>query len=45
MLVAGVVAVRQALDFSTRAAAITCGTAGVLLWLVVWGLSVAPLPI
>jgi len=45
MLVAGVVAVRQALDFSTRAAAITCSTAGVLLWLVVWGLSVAPLPL
>jgi hypothetical protein len=45
MLVAGVVAVRQALDFSTRAAAVTCGAAGVLLWLVVWGLSVAPLPI
>jgi len=45
MLVAGVVAVRQALDFSTRAAAITCCAAGVLLWLVVWGLSVAPLPV
>jgi hypothetical protein len=45
MLVAGVIAVRQALDFSTRAAIGTCVSAALLLWLLVWGLSVAPLPV
>lgn len=45
VLCAGVVAVRQALDFSTRAAVATCLAAAVLLWLLVWGLSVAPLPV
>ena len=45
MLVAGVVAVRQALDFTTGAALGTCITAAVLLWLLMWGLSVAPLPV
>ena len=45
VLCAGVVAVRQALDFSTRAAIGTCVSAALLLWLLVWGLSVAPLPV
>jgi hypothetical protein len=45
MLVAGVVAVRQALDFSTRAAVGTCVSAAALLWLLMWGLSVAPIPL
>ena len=45
MLVAGVVSVRQALDFSTRAAIGTCASAAFLLWLLMWGLSVAPLPV
>jgi hypothetical protein len=45
MLVAGVVAVRQALDFGTAAAIGTCLSAALLLWLLVWGLSVAPLPL
>jgi hypothetical protein len=45
MLVAGVVAVRQALDFTTTAAVGTCLSAALLLWLLVWGLSVAPLPL
>jgi hypothetical protein len=42
---AGVVAVRQALDFTTWRAVGTFGSAGLLLWLVVWGLSVVPLPL
>jgi hypothetical protein len=45
VLCAGVVAVRQTLDFTTRAAIGTCGAAALLLWLLVWGLSVAPLPL
>jgi hypothetical protein len=45
MLAAGVVAVRQALDFGTWAAVGTCVSAAVLLWLLTWGLSVAPLPV
>ena len=45
ILVAGVVAIRQALDFTTARAAGTFGSAMVLLWLVVWGLSVVPLPL
>ena len=45
MLVAGVIAVRQALDFSTRAALGTCVSAALLLWLLMWGLSVAPIPL
>jgi hypothetical protein len=45
MLVAGVLAVRQALDFTTAAAVGTCVSAALLLWLLVWGLSVAPLPL
>jgi hypothetical protein len=45
VLCAGIVAVRQALDFSTRAAIATCLAAAALLWVLVWGLSVAPLPV
>ena len=44
VVVAGVVAIRQALDFTTARAVGTFGGAALLLWLVVWGLSVAPLP-
>jgi hypothetical protein len=43
-LVACVVAVRQALDFTTARAVGTVGVAALLLWLVIWGLSVAPVP-
>jgi hypothetical protein len=39
-----VVAIRQALDFSTPRAVVTFGAAALLLWLVLWGASVAPLP-
>jgi hypothetical protein len=42
--VAVVVAIRQALDFTTARAIGTFGFAALLLWLVVWGASVAPLP-
>ena len=45
VLAAVVVAIRQALDFSTLRAIGTFGFAAVLLWLVVWGLSIAPLPV
>jgi hypothetical protein len=44
VFVAFVVAVRQALDFTTARAIGTFGIAAVLLWLMLWGLSVAPLP-
>jgi hypothetical protein len=44
ILIASIVAVRQALDFSTPRAIATYGVSVFLLWLVVWGLSVAPLP-
>ena len=43
-LAALVVAIRQALDFDTPRALGTFGVAALLLWLVLWGLSVAPLP-
>lgn len=39
-----VVAIRQALDFTTARAVGTFGVAALLLWLVLWGASVAPLP-
>ncbi len=39
-----VVAIRQALDFSTPRAVGTFGGAAILLWLVLWGASIAPLP-
>jgi hypothetical protein len=42
--VAFVVAIRQALDFTSLRAVGTFGLAALLLWLVVWGASVAPLP-
>lgn len=44
VFVAFVVAVRQALDFTTGRAIGTVGIAAVLLWLLLWGLSVAPVP-
>ncbi len=44
-LVATVVAVRQALDFTTWRAVGTFGAAVAMLWLMLWGLAVAPLPI
>lgn len=44
VLAAVVVAIRQALDFSTGRALGTFGTAAFLLWLVLWGLAAAPLP-
>ena len=44
VFVAFVVAVRQALDFTTARAVGTFGIAACLLWLLLWGLSVAPLP-
>jgi hypothetical protein len=43
-LAACVVAVRQALDFTTGRAIGTFGVSAALLWLVLWGLSVAPVP-
>ena len=45
VLVASIVAVRQALDFSTWRAIGTFGAASIILWLVVWGLAVVPLPV
>ena len=44
ILVAFVVAVRQALDFTTLRAIGTFGLATLLMWLVLWGLSIAPVP-
>lgn len=43
-LMACIVAIRQALDFDTLRAVGTFGVSGVMLWLVLWGLSVAPFP-
>ena len=45
VLVAVVVALRQALDFTTLRAIGTFGTTAVLLYLILWGLAVAPLPL
>jgi hypothetical protein len=45
ILVAAVVAVRQALDFTTLRAVATFGLAALLMWLLLWGLSVAPIPL
>jgi hypothetical protein len=45
VLVAAVVAIRQALDFTTLRAVGTFGSAAFLLWLVLWGLAAAPLPL
>ena len=44
VFVAFVVAIRQALDFNTARAIGTFGFAVLLLWLMLWGLSVVPLP-
>jgi len=44
MLLAGVVAVRQALDFTTARAIGTFGVAYLLLFLLVWGLAALPIP-
>jgi len=44
VFIAFVVAVRQALDFTTGRAIGTFGLATLLLWLMLWGLSGAPLP-
>jgi hypothetical protein len=43
VLLAVVIALRQALDFTTARAVATFGTAAVLLYLMLWGLTVAPL--
>ncbi len=45
VLVAVVIALRQALDFTTVRAIGTFGTTAVLLYLILWGLTVAPLPL
>jgi len=45
VLVAVVIALRQALDFTTLRAIGTFGTGAVLLYLILWGLIVAPLPL
>jgi hypothetical protein len=44
ILIAWVIAVRQALDFTTIRAVGTFGGATALLWLILWGLTVVPLP-
>jgi hypothetical protein len=44
VFVAVVIAIRQALDFTTLRAVGTFGIAALLLWLILWGLSVAPVP-
>jgi len=45
VLVASVIAVRQALDFTTARAIGTYGFAALLMWLVLWGFAVIPVPI
>ena len=45
VMLASVVAVRQALDFGTGRAIATYGVARFLMWLALWGLTVVPLPI
>jgi hypothetical protein len=42
--VAVVIAVRQALDFTTLRAIGTYGVAIVMLWLLLWGLYISPMP-
>ena len=44
ILFAAVVAIRQALDFTTLRAIGSFGSAAILLWLLLWGLAAAPLP-
>ena len=45
VLVASIVAVRQALDFTTLRAVGTYGASLLLMWLVLWGFAVMPLPV
>jgi hypothetical protein len=45
ILAACTVAVRQALDFTTARAVGTYGAAALLMWLLLWGLAVVPLPV
>jgi hypothetical protein len=45
ILIACIVAVRQALDFTTLRAVGTYATAALLMWLLLWGLSVVPVPV
>jgi hypothetical protein len=45
VFVAVVIALRQALDFTTLRAVGTFGTAALLLYLIVWGLTAAPVPL
>ena len=45
ILIAAVVAVRQALDFTTIRAIGTFGAASLLMWILLWGLSVTPIPL
>ena len=45
ILMASVVAVRQALDFTTLRAIGTYGVAALLMWLVLWGFAIIPMPI
>jgi hypothetical protein len=45
VLIASVVAVRQALDFTTGRAIGTYGFAALLMWLVLWGFAVIPVPL
>jgi hypothetical protein len=44
VLVAAIVAIRQALDFSTARAIGSFGSAAVILWLILWGLAAVPRP-
>jgi hypothetical protein len=44
VLAAAIVAIRQALDFTTLRAVGSFGSAAVMLWLLLWGLAAAPLP-
>jgi hypothetical protein len=45
VVIANIVAVRQALDFTTLRAVLTYGASVLLIWLLLWGLAVAPLPV
>jgi hypothetical protein len=44
VLAAAIVAIRQALDFSTARAIGSFGSAAVILWLILWGLAAVPRP-
>lgn len=45
VLVASVIAVRQALDFTTLRAIGTYGVSALLMWLLLWGFAVIPVPL